>query len=542
MEQVDEKIKNLKTSEDIISYIKQSTFNSPDMVYREIKVLNEIVYAVYNESVTSTDLISNFVIRSITLLENNDKTQERLTTISKELDKYIDDELQINKSKMNKKQKIHDNLKKEIDTSGNSLNIKDIISNLNQKLDIRKVNKVDLNKDDIFYYLFSGFTCIIYNKDIVAVETKATLDRSISTPITENTIKGPKDAFTENYQTNLGLVRKRLKSEKLVLEEEKVGRRSKTKVGLLYISDIVRMGLVDEVKSKLKKIDIDAILDSNYIMEILEDSNKTSFPTMISTERPDLVTLYLLQGRVALIVENSPFILVLPAFMEDFINNMDDYYQKDIDVTITKIIRYIALIITIFTPAIYISLITFNQEAIPTELLLSFVAQRKGVPFPAFFEAMLMIISFEILREGDYRVPNVAGSTLSIVGALILGDAAVNAGIVSPIMIIVVAITTISGLMFSDINMSNSLRIWRLIFLILAALAGLIGVGVGTLLLITKISSTTSFTKPYSYPISPINFKSIKNSILKRQNISQNTTRDEACTDNITKYKVKEES
>lgn len=528
MDKINEKIQKLKTSEDIVNYIKNSTLNSNDMVYREIEIEKETVYIVYNESMTDTDVISNFVIRSIVEISyrNQGKTNDTLNE-KENLDKKKESLLQ---KITNKKYK------------NNNVILENIIDLLSKEISISKVKKIDLRSEDIFYYIYSGFTCIIYNKEILVVETKGTLDRSINTPITENTIKGPKDAFTENYQTNLGLIRKRLKSEKLILDENKIGRRSKTKVGLLYISDIVKKELVDGIKNKLKQIDIDAILDSNYIMEILEDSNKTSFPTMISTERPDLVSLYLLQGRIALIVENSPFILVIPAFMEDFINNMDDYYQKNQDVTITRIVRYIALFITIFTPAIYISLITFNQEAIPTELLLSFVAQRKGVPFPAFFEAMLMILSFEILREGDYRVPNVAGSTLSIVGALILGDAAVSAGIVSPIMIIVIAITTISGLMFSDINMSNSLRIWRLIFLVFASLAGLIGVGIATLLLITKISSISSFEKPYSYPIAPINFKSIRNTILRRQNISEDNTRENILTNNITKYKIKKEN
>ena len=539
MDEILGKVQKLRTSKDVIDYIKNSTFNSSDMVYREIKVLDDVIYVVYNESMTSSSTVSDFVIRSIIGITNEDKKREKLTNISNEIDTYIDDNLNVIKTRNNKKQRVYDNLNKKYERT--SISIDDIVKSLEKKIVISKVKNIELEKDDIFYYIFSGFSLIIYNRDIIAVETRTELDRSLDVPTTESTVKGPKDAFIENYQKNIGLIRKRIKSEKLVLDENKIGRRSKTKVGLMYISDIAKEEVVDKIKKKLNKIDIDAILDSNYIMEILEDSNKTAFPTMISTERPDLVSFYLLQGRIAIVVDNSPFILVIPAFMKDFINSMEDYYQKDIDVTLTKIVRYIAFFITILTPAVYIALITFNQEAIPTDLLLSFVAQRKGVPFPAFFEAILMILSFEILREGDYRVPNAAGSTLSIVGALILGDAAVSAGIVSPIMIIVIAITTISGLMFADINMSNALRIWRLIFLLLAAISGLIGIGIATLLLITKISSTTSFTEPFSYPIAPINFKSIKNNILKRENISEDKTREEILTNNLTKYKVKEE-
>ena len=254
-----------------------------------------------------------------------------------------------------------------------------------------------------------------------------------------------------------------------------------------------------------------------------------------------MVAFYLLQGRIALVVENSPLVLVIPAFITDFLNNIEDNYQKNINVSLTKIVRYLAFIITIFTPALYVALVTFDQESIPTELLLSFSTQRAGVPFPAYLEAFLMIFSFEILREGDFRVPNAGGSTLSIVGALILGDAAVNAGIVSPIMIIVIAITTISGLMFTEINMANALRTWRIILLIFSSAAGLVGLAIGMVLMIIKLASTTSSTKPYTYPIAPINVDMIQKSIFERKNISIDTKRQKILTDNLTKYKIDKE-
>ena len=272
-------------------------------------------------------------------------------------------------------------------------------------------------------------------------------------------------------------------------------------------------------------------------MELIENSKKSDFPTIISTERPDLVSFYLLQGRIALVVENSPFVLVIPAFIMDFVNNAEDNLQQSRSVTLTKIVRYIAFIITIITPAFYVALITFDQETIPTQLLVSFATQRDGVPFPALVEAFLMILSFEILREGDYRVPNAVGSTLSIVGALILGDAAVNAGIVSPIMIIVIAITTISGLMFTDINMANALRLWRLIFLVFAGLAGIMGITIAAMLFIVKIASTKSFSKPYTYPVAPADYTSLIKTIFQRKDYSKDTKRQKILTNNLTKYK-----
>ncbi len=523
----------LKSADDIIEYIKSSTFNSKDMVYKELDIQDEVIHVVYNEAMADDISISNFIIRSIKNTFNS--------KIYRDIDNKLSEEKVKNNEKKNIKETLLSKLKKNYKEDELKNHIKEALNNLDKNITMAKSKRLDLEKDDIFYYIFSGFTCVIYETTIFAISTRADIDRSISEPTTEKSIRGPKDAFTENYQTNVGLVRKRIKSEKLVLEEEIVGRRSKTKVGILYIEDVVRPKLVDYIKKKLSKIDIDAILDSNYIIEIIEDSTKTDFPTMISSERPDLVSFYLLQGRIALVVENTPFVIVIPAFLNDFINSIEDYYQKSLNVVVTKFIRYLAFIITIITPALYVALITFDQESIPTQLLLSFSTQREGVPFPAYIEAFIMIFAFEILREGDYRVPNTGGSTLSIVGALILGDAAVSAGIVSPIMIIVIAITTISGLMFTDISMANALRSWRIIFLIFASISGLVGVGIAVFLLIAKLASTTSATKPYTYPIAPINFDTIRKNVIKRANISRDIKREKILTDNLTKYKIEKE-
>lgn len=574
-------VKNVKTSEDIINYIKNSTFNSIDVVYKELIVKDEIIYVVYNESIADENLISAYVINSIkanfdtkVFEDINGKVKSSTLTIENvsnkngvnnknDVDIKVEENVNIANNVINnttkniankkmsfvEKLKIKKENKSENRYKNNNINInnnlkeeiKTILNNFEKSVTIPKSKKIDLLKEDIFYFLYSGFALVIYDGNIFSVSTRRNIDRSISEATTENTLKGPKDAFNESYPTNIGLIRKRIKTEKLVLEEEVVGRRSKTKIGVLYIQDIARKKLVNYVKNKLKNIDIDAIIDSNYIVELIEDSSKSNFPTIISTERPDLVSFYLLQGRVALVVENTPFVIVVPAFITDFINNVEDYYQKNVNVFVTRLIRYTAFLVTILTPAIYVALITFDQESIPTQLLLSFTTQREGVPFPAYIEAFIMIFAFEILREGDYRVPSSAGSTLSIVGALILGDAAVSAGIVSPIMIIVIAITTISGLMFSDVSMANALRTWRIIFLTFASIAGLVGVGIATCLLIVKLASTTSMEEPYTYPIAPANMDSIRERLIRRVNISTDTKRQKILTDNLTKYKIEKE-
>ncbi len=541
---------NLKNADDIINYIKETTKNSKDIVYKNLKIDNgDRVYIVYSESVADSKTISDFIARSIFNVLNVSKTENIRENVDKITGSILSNGNEQNgedydDGKNDKKISLVEKINKKRIENSNLITkvlytdkVEELIKSLDERLSIGTVKKIDINSDNIFKYIFSGFACIIYENNVIVAETKANLDRSISEPTTEKVSRGSKDSFIENYMTNIGLIRKRLKTEKLILNEQSVGRRSETKIGLLYVDDIVKKELVDLIKDKIKKIDIDGIIDSNYIVELIDQSSSSNFPTTISTERPDLVSYYLLQGRVAIVVENSPFVIVVPAFFIDFVNSADDNFQKSTDVTLTKVIRYIALFITLFTPAIYIALITYNQESIPTDLLLAFSTQRQGVPFPAYIEAFLMIISFEILREGDYRVPNVSGSTLSIVGALILGDAAVNAGIVSPIMIIVVAITTISGLLFNDINMANALRTWRIIFMLFASIIGLLGIGICMIIFLTSVSCVTSFNKPYTYPFAPFNFSTIKKEILERRNFAKDKKRKKILTDNLTKAK-----
>lgn len=491
----------------IVNYIKAQSFDSKDLVYKKLKIKENVIDIVFSQSVSDSNIISDFVIRSIK------NTFEIYSTFN------IEENIEKNESNVKKEKSLKEKIEERLNYKA-SFNASDkILENLEKEVAASSVKKLDLKKDDLFYYIYSGFCLIIIQNDIIAVETKATLDRSIDVPKNETTLKGPKDAFIENYMTNIGLIRKRIKSSSLILDEKKVGKKSNTKIGIMYVNDVYNKKILSDVVKKIESIDIDGIIDSNYIVEFIENSKNSEFPTCISTERPDLVSYFLLKGRIAIVVENSPFVIVVPAFLPDFVNNIEDNFQRKKDVSLTKIIRIIAFLITIFTPALYVALITFNQESIPTDLLLAFTTQRQGIPFPAYIEAFLMILSFEILREGDYRIPNSGGSTLSIVGALILGDAAVSAGIVSPIMIIVIAITTISGLMFNDINMSNALRTWRIIFLIFASVAGIFGIGIGCIFFIARVCETDSFKMSYSYPIAPFNFKKIKDNILSRRSV-----------------------
>lgn len=366
------------------------------------------------------------------------------------------------------------------------------------------INIKKIKKEEIDYYLVNAFTIINVDNKYLAIETINTPTRSVSENSYEKGITGPKDSFVELFNTNVGLIRKRIKTSNLKLEEVVLGKYTNTKIGIMYIDGICKNSIKEKIINKIKNINIDGIIDSGYIKKYLSTSNNL-FPTIKETERPDLSSQALLEGKIIIITDNSPNILILPSFFIDFFHMSDDYYQKSFNITFIRIIRLLAFILAIFLPSYYIAITTFNVDFIPINLLVNFISQRLNVPFPAFIEAFIMILSFEILRESDVRISSSGGTAISILGGLVLGDAAVNAGIISPIMIIVVAISAISGLVFQSIEMVNAIRWWRFILIILASLFGLYGIFLGLIQIISNISDTKSFDKDYLYPFAPIN-------------------------------------
>lgn len=390
----------------------------------------------------------------------------------------------------------------------------------------------DINQ--IYYFLSSGYTCLFIDNKYYyyAIETKANLDRGVNESTSEPIVRGPKDSFTENHAINIGLIRKRIKDCNLRIKEQLIGKRTNTKTSIIYIEGIANINKVKKVYKIIKNINIDGILDSGYIRDYLEKKYKTNFPLIISTERPDLVCQNILNGKIAILTENSPVALILPATLDDFLKVSEDYYQKSSNATFSRILRYIAFFITIITPSLYVALMTFNQEIIPDQLLISLAGQRSQVPFPTFIEVFIYIIIFEILREADIRSPSVSGASMSIVGALVLGEASVNAGIVSPIVIIIVAITSICELVFNDMDMSNAIRQWRLIFIVSTILTGIIGIVSAGMILIIKLASLESLDTPYLLPFSPLNTNIINDSILLKP-INKRDKRPNYLTNNI---------
>ena len=426
----------------------------------------------------------------------------------------------------------------EVLTDSNSINklLYYLLTKVNKKDLNNLINKIPINNSiiikekDIKKYLNLGYVIIIY-KNVYAVELKSHEGRGVQTINSELSIGGAKDSFSENINTNLSLIRKRIKRN-LIVETLTIGRISQTKVNILGINGIVSNKLIKSVKKRLEKIDIDGIMDSSYLKFSLEDG-KNLFPTIMMSERPDKCSMALLEGKVVILVENSCYGLILPSFLLDFFHTTDDYFQKSFNTTFIRIIRLFAFLIAVFLPALYISVTTRNYELVPFPLLLMLKAGRSFVPFPAYIEALFMIIAFEILKESDLRMSTTSGSAVSILGGLILGDAAVSAGIVSPIMIIIIAISSIAGLIFTSIELVNALRIYKIFLLILGTILGIYGVIFGGIIMFINIFKT----KIFGFKYLEIDKNEIKDSIVKiDDNVRKRNTR---LTNNVLRGRYK---
>jgi spore germination protein KA len=282
------------------------------------------------------------------------------------------------------------------------------------------------------------------------------------------------------------------------------------------MNDIVDKKLLSTVKEKISSIKSDKVFDTYYIKELIRSENKTLIPTIKSSEKPDQISKSICEGKICILSENSNNVLIIPTFFIDYFYNNEDNYQKKFYVYFVKIIRFLALFITIFAPSIYLSLITYDEAMLPTDFLINFSIQRSGVPFPALVEAFILMITFELLYEADALKPTTRGTSLSILGALVLGQSAVAAGIVSPIMVIVIAITAISSIFFSYHDFQSFIRFYRYLIMVLSSLFGMIGIFFGLLFILTNLCSIKSFGKPFIFP-----FVFIKNKKLIIQNTSK---------------------
>ncbi|MDF2717225.1 MAG: hypothetical protein K0R28_4150 [Paenibacillus sp.] len=334
--------------------------------------------------------------------------------------------------------------------------------------------------------------------------------RALDEPTAEVVVRGPREGFSESIGINISQLRRIIKSPALKVEAMKIGDYTRTKVVISYIEGIADQTLIDEVKNRLQRIKIDGILESGYIEEMIEDNSFSPFPQILSTERPDVTCANLLEGRVAILVEGTPFTLVAPTTFFSLMQSAEDYYQRFLIATAIRWLRYLFLGVSLLLPSLYVAILTFHQEMVPTALLLSMAAAREAVPFPALVEVLLMEVTFEALREAGIRLPKQVGAAVSIVGALVIGQAAVQAGLVSAPMVIVVAITGISSFMIPRYVAGIAMRMLRFPIIFLAGFLGLLGVMIGIITIVVHMCTLRSFGTPYLTPLAPMKGNELK--------------------------------
>ena len=347
------------------------------------------------------------------------------------------------------------------------------------------------------------------------INTRSIEKRGIDTPATEQVIRGPREGFIEPLGTNLSLLRYRLQSCDLRIKSMEIGRRTQSKVAIVYLEGVAHPDLVQEVQRRLSKIDIEAVLDSGYLEQYIEDNHYSPFPQVQYTERPDKVVANILEGRVALLVDGSPLALVVPTVFNQFYQTVEDYTERFLLMSAIRLARLVALVFSLVFPSLYVSIISFNPELIPTEFAVAVAGGRAGVPFPAIVEVLVMEVSMEVLREATIRLPQQVGGALSIVGVLVVGQAAVAAGFASPITVVIIALTTIGSFATPAYNAALALRLLRFPLVIMAGIFGLYGVMIGLILIANHLLTLKSFGVPYLSPLVPGNYEGMKDLIAR---------------------------
>lgn len=353
--------------------------------------------------------------------------------------------------------------------------------------------------------VLSGDTALLVDgaSQCILIDSKGWKTRAVEEPVSEGLVRGPRDGFTEDIRDNTVRIRRRVKDYHLRFDGSVVGTRSKTEMIIAYIDNIVDQELLQEVKRRIATIDIDEVEESGFIEQWIEDDFMSPFPQIHNTERPDKVASSLFQGRIAILVDGSPMVLILPVTLGLLLHSPEDYYERWIVGTLTRLLRYLAAFLAVFSPAFYIALVTFHPGLIPSDLAFSIAATRDGVPFPAFVESLMMVTTMELLQEAGLRLPKPIGQTVGIVGGLVIGDAAVSAGIVSPVMVIVVALTAIASFAIPAYHLAIAFRIIRYLAMIAAAIFGVYGVVLSLIVIMIHLSNLTSIGYPYLSPFAP---------------------------------------
>lgn len=387
---------------------------------------------------------------------------------------------------------------------------------LEELLTASEVREAD-NISALFAGLAAGKAALLFNgyPKALLCDAKGFMTRAITEPDAEKTLRGPREGFVESLRINTSLIRRRIRIPQLWMESLTVGELTKTEVVFAYIKGLAREKLVREVRDRLRRIKIDSVLESGYVEDFIADTPYTVFPLTLRTERPDKVAAYLLQGRVAIFVDGTPQTLIVPVELSVLMQAPDDYYEPPPIGSLIRLLRYVSLLISLLLPGFYVAVINFHQELLPTTLLLRITASREGVPFPVIAEVLLLDALFEILREAGVRLPAAIGPAISIVGALILGDAAIRAGMVSPAVVIVIALTAIAGFTAPAFSLGISFRILRFTYTIMGAVFGLFGVQFIILLTVMHLCSLRSFGYPYLNPLAPLIWQDMKDNLVR---------------------------
>jgi len=393
----------------------------------------------------------------------------------------------------------------------------EIISYMKQELLPLQDMKVSLTREEVLDALLSGDTALIINGSDKAliIGTKGWKSRGIEEPQTEALIRGPREGFTEDIRTTTSLIRRRLPDPNLRLDSYTIGKRVKKEVIVAYIDGIVNPRIVEEVKRRIVTIERDDVDGSGFIEQWISDNSLSPFPQILNTERPDKVANSLLQGRVAVLVDGTPFQLIMPiSFISSFLSP-EDIYQHWFVSSIIRLLRMVAAFIATFLPSFYIALTEFHHGMLPSKLAFSIAGAREGVPFPAVVEAFMMEATLELLREAGIRLPKPIGQTIGIVGGLVIGEAAVSAGIVSPIMVIFVAITAIASFTLPAYSFAISLRIIRFAIMLAAGMFGIYGIVLAFIMISIHLVNLKSFGMPYSVPIAPMFLRDWKQYVVR---------------------------
>jgi hypothetical protein len=369
---------------------------------------------------------------------------------------------------------------------------------------------------DVVKHVLRGEVVVLAEGDARALvlSLQGGKQRSVEEPITESVIRGPREGFNENLRINTSLLRRRIRSSKLKLESLTIGEVTQTDVAIAYLDGICDDAMVKEVYSRVQRIQIDGVLESGYVEEMIEDEPFSPFPQMHYTERPDVVVASLLEGRVAILIDGTPDVLIVPVTMWGSLNANEDYYERYMMVSFVRWIRMLFVLIALLLPSVYVAVTTYHHEMLPTNLLLSIAGAREESPFPAFIEAMIMEVTFEALREAGVRLPKPVGQAVSIVGALVIGQAAVQADIVSAPLVIVVSITGIASFTIPRYNFAIAIRLLRFPMIVLAGTLGLYGITIGLLAILIHLSSLRSMGIPYLYPVAPLNLANLNDVFL----------------------------